>query len=195
MIKTKLAVAILISFAFYATVRVLHRQNHALVRQLNQTTNELSTTKTQLQQVQIRLADAEKKLGFLDKNQTPVQVTAYTKASSSSMFANGKSVTHAYAVPQHTLPENEVVSVALSPSAQVKLHAHMNDYIVLVHRHSHRKTLAKFVDTMPSEHRDVVDVLFSNDRQAWVWGRKTDYYAVNISSVTSPFKGGLGGLR
>jgi hypothetical protein len=184
----KLAVALLISIVFVATVETLHQQNHTLVRQLNQKDHELTLTQTQLQQVQTRLAVAENKLGFLDKNQTPVQVTAFTSSSPSSAFADGRSVAHAYAVPQHTLPEDKVVYVALSTTAQTRLHARMNDFIVLINKRSHRKTLAQFVDVTPAEPRPVVDVLFADERQAWIWGRQTDYYAVNISSANSPFK-------
>ncbi len=190
--KLKLILALLISVAFCTTVEVLHQQNHALVRQLSQTQQDLNLSQTQLQQVQTRLAVAEGKLGFLEKNQTPVQVTAYTKSSSpNAKFANGRSVEHVYAVPQHTLPENAVVYVALSPAAQSHLHAHMNDLIVLVQKHSHRKTIARFVDIMPGEPRPVVDVFFADERQAWLWGRRTDYTAVNISLVNSPFRSSI----
>lgn len=190
--KLKLSVALLISIVFCATVETLHQQNHTLARQLNDKQQELNLTHTQLQQVQSRLAVAEGKLGYLDKNQTPVQVTAYTKVEApSSHFADGRSVDHVYAVPQHTLPETSIVYVALSPTAQSHLHAHMNDYIVLIHRHSRRKTIARFVDLMPGEQRPVVDVFFADHQQALLWGRKTDYYAVNISSLNSPFRGSI----
>lgn len=192
--KIKLIVALLIAVVFYSTVEVLHQQNHALFHQLNEKQTELTLSQTQLKQVRIELAAAQNKLGFLDKHQTPVQVTAYTKSSSpNAVFANGRSVERVYAVHQHTLPENAVVYVALSPSAQSRLHARMNDYIVLIHKGTHRKTIARFVDVMPSEPRPVVDVFFSDERQAWIWGRKKDYYAVNISMVNSPFKRGIRG--
>ena len=184
-------VALLISCVLGGKLWVLHQQNHALVRQLNDQTTQLSHTQTELKQIQARLAVAEKQLGFLDKYKTVVQVTAYTEASSSSRFADGGSVQRAYAVPQHTLPEDQMVSVALSPTAQGQLHAQMHDYIVLMNRRSHRKTIARFVDTMPNESRPVVDVFFADSRQAFLWGRKTDYYAVNLSASNSPFKGVL----
>ncbi len=187
----KLVVALLISCVLGGKLWILHEQNHALVRQLNDQTNQLSHTQIELKQIQIRLAVAERKLGFLDKYKTTVQVTAYTEASSSARFADGRAVEHAYAVPKRILPEDQVVSVALSPTAQGKLHARMHDYIVLVNRHNHRKTLARFVDTMPNESRPVVDVFFADSHQAFLWGRKTDYYAVNLSSEDSPFKGVL----
>jgi hypothetical protein len=187
----KLGVALLIALALGATIEVLHKQNHALVRQLNEKTTQLSSTQTELQQIKTRLAAAERQLGFLEKNKTLVQVTAYARSYQSKVFADGKSITHAYAVPQHVLPEDKVVNIALSPTAQERLHARMNDYIVLIHKRSHRKTLARFVDLMPSEVRPVVDVFFADNRQALLWGRRTDYYAVNISLVNSPFRGVL----
>jgi 3D (Asp-Asp-Asp) domain-containing protein len=187
--KLKLILAILISVAFCTTVEVLHQQNHDLVRQVTQQQQELNLTHTQLQQVQHRLAVAEGQLGYLAKNQTPVQVTAYTKVSSpSTHFADGRSVDHVYAVQRHSLPDNAVVYIALSPTAQSRLHAHMHDYIVLIQKRTHRKVVARFVDYMPSEARPVVDVFFADQRQAILWGRRADYYAVNISSVNSPFR-------
>lgn len=190
--KFKLGVALLIALTFGVTIKVLRDQNHTLVYNLNDKTNQLSFTKNELQQTKIRLILAEKQLGFLEKYKIAVQVTAYTRSHHSKVFADGKSAIHAYAVPQHTLPENKVVNVALSSTAQKKLHARMNDYLVLIHKRNHRKTLARFVDTIPDEKRPVVDVYFFNNRQAVLWGRKNDYYAVNISSLNSPFKRVLG---
>ena len=189
--KIKLAIALLISLVLGGKIWSLYEQNHTLTRQLNEKTNQLSYSQTELKQIQVRLAVAEKKLGFLDKYKTTVQVTAYTQASSSSRFADGGSVAHVFAVPQHTLPEDRVVSVALSPTAQNRLHARLHDYIVLIHRRSHRRTVAKFVDIIPNESRPVVDVFFADSHQAVLWGRKTDYYAVNLSSPNSPFRGVL----
>lgn len=189
--KLKLAVALLISIVLGGKFWSLHEQNHTLVRQLNDQSKQLSYTQTELKQIQIRLAVAERKLGFLDKYKTSVQVTAYTEASSSSRFSDGESTEAVYAVPRHTLPEDRIVSVALSPTAQTRLHARLHDYIVLIHKRNHRKTIARFVDIIPNESRPVVDVFFANSQQARQWGRKTDYYAVNISSPNSPFRGVL----
>ena len=193
--KFKLVVALLIPIAFGATVFVLREQNHALVRNFTQKNNELnqelSLTKTELKQVKTRLEVAENKLGFLNNHKAMVEVTAYTKSSSTSRFADGRSVLRAYAVPEHVLPEDHVVYVALSPTAQARLHAHMHDYLVLAHKGSSKRTIARFVDIMPAEKRPVVDVFFADSRQAFLWGRKRDYYAVNISSNDSPFKGVL----
>lgn len=189
--KLKLAVALLISIVLGGKFWSLHEQNHTLIRQLNDKTTQLSSTQTELKQIQIRLAVAETKLGFLEKYKTAVQVTAYTGSSSSSRFSDGGNVARVYAVPKHTLPEDRIVSVALSPTAQLKLHARMHDYIVLVHKNSRRKTIARFVDILPNESRPVVDVFFADSQQARVWGRRTDYYAINLSSPTSPFNGVL----
>lgn len=189
--KYMLVVALLISIVFGTTVFVLHEQNHVLVSQLNQKDQELSSSKTELQVAKTRLAIAEKKLGFLDQFKTGVQVTAYV-ATPDQRFSDGKDVLHAYAVPRHTLPEDKVVNVALSPAAQVKLHAKLNDYIVLIQRRNRRKTIAHFVDiTADTEARPVVDVLFANAGQAILWGRQGGFDAVNLSSLDSPFQGVL----
>jgi hypothetical protein len=189
--NVKLVVALLISIAFGATVFVQYERNHTLVSQLNQKDQELSSSKSELQIVKTRLAIAEKKLGFLDKYKTGVQVTAYA-AAPDRKFSDGTAVLHAYAVPRHTLPEDKVVNVALSPVAQRKLHAKLNDYIVLIQKRSHRKTIAHFVDlTADTETRSVVDVFFADAHQAFLWGRQGGFDAVNLSSPDSPFKGVL----
>ena len=189
MTNLKLAIALLVPIVFGVTIEVLHQQNHALISQINQKETELTLTKNELKNTQVQLRSAQNQLGFLEKNKQPVQVTAYTKPQNSK-FANGSS--SAYAVPSHTLPEDHMIYVALSPSAQSHLHVHMNDYLVLMQKKSHRKTMAKFVDvTAPYEGRAVVDVLFADQRQAILWGRKNDFYAINISSTNSPFKGVL----
>jgi 3D (Asp-Asp-Asp) domain-containing protein len=186
----KLVVALLISIAFgVGAAKVLHvqNQNQTLVRQLNQKDTELSLAKTELKQTQFKLATAENQLGFLDKNKTAVQLTAYTAAPS---FINGTGPAHSV-TSHNTLPEDKVIYVALSPPLQSKLHAQRNDLIVLIH--GHHKTIARFVDTTaPSEQRKVVDLLFANNEQAKAWGRHDDYYAVNISMVSSPFHRVLG---
>jgi len=184
--KLKLVVALLISIAFGTTVFVLHEQNHALVSQLTTKDKELSSSKSELQVVKIRLAAAEKKLGFLDKYKKGVQVTGYT-AASTQKFSDGQPVVHAYAVTRK-LPEDKVINIALSPRAQRELHARLNDYIVLIQRRTHRKTIAHFVDyTASTETRPVVDVFFADARQAVVWGRQGGYDAVNLSGPSSPF--------
>ena len=115
-------------------------------------------------------------------------MTAYV-AAPDQRFSNGSSVLHAYAVPRHTLPEDRVINVALSPAAQLKLHAKLNDYIVLIQRRNHRKTIAHFVDvTAATETRPVVDIFFANVNQAVLWGRQGGFDAVNLSRLDSPFR-------
>src|SRR5215475_15179920 len=87
-----------------------------------------------------------------------------------------------------TLPVDKVLNVALSPAAERKLHARLNDTIVLISRNHQREHLAHFVDrTAQDETRSVVDVLFADAHQARIWGRQT-YFAVNLSGADSPFR-------
>ena len=118
-----------------------------------------------------------------------VQVTAYALTEDfgpEPKFSNNAPARNAYAVPRHTLPTSRVLNVALSPTAERRLHANLNDTIVLVSR-NHTQHLARFVDrTSQTEVRPVIDVLFANPHEARIWGRRT-FYAVNISQPGSPF--------
>jgi len=68
----------------------------------------------------------------------------------------------------------------------------INDYIVLIQKRNHRQTIARFVDvTAATETRPVVDVYFADAHQAFLWGRQGGFYAVNLSSSDSPFRGVL----
>ncbi len=165
------------------TLRYRHGQNH-LMRTLTAQSNELQQTKLQLQETTHLLANAENKLAFLSQNKTAVQVTAFTGRGS---FASGRKTAESYAVPHHTLPEDKVLNVALSPTARRKLHARMNDYIVLLDRNQQRARLARFVDTTSAnEVRPVIDVYFAKKDDAITFGRQ-DYLAVDISAENSPF--------
>ena len=74
-------------------------------------------------------------------------------------------------MPKHTLPSGQVLNVALSPMAERKLHANLNDTIVLMSRNRARKHLARFVDrTAQTETRQVVDILFADAHEARIWG-------------------------
>lgn len=188
----KLFLALLIAIAFGTTVSVLHRQNSTLVHQLNQKDTELTQTQTELQQTKHLLKVAQDKLGYLDKYKATVQVTAYAMTPAfgdNPQFANGRPVHRAYAVKKHKLPEDAIVNVALSASAQRKLNAKLNDLLVIMDKRGRRKTIARFVDTTaPSETRPVVDVYFADAHQARIWGRHYEYVAVNISAANSPFR-------
>jgi len=128
-------------------------------------------------------------MSFIERNKARVQVTAYALTEDfgpDPLFSNNTPARTAYAVPKHTLPAGKVLNVALSPLAERKLHAHLNDTLVLQTR-KHQQYVARFVDrTAQSETRPVVDILFADAHQARIWGRQ-NLYAVNISSVDSPF--------
>ncbi len=139
-----------------------------------------------------QLADAKQKLGFLEASKARVQVTAYALTDDfgpDPVFSNNTPARKAFAVPKHTLPTGKILNVALSPAAEHKLHANLNDTIVLMSRNRRNKHLARFVDrTAQSETRSVVDILFADAHQARIWGRQP-FYAVNISQTDSPFHG------
>ena len=165
------------------TLRYRHEQNH-LMGTLTAQSNELQQTKLQLRETTELLVSAENKLGYLNQHKTAVQVTAYTGHGS---FASGLKTAHSYAVPHHILPDDKVLNVALSPTARRKLHAQMNDYIVLLDKDQQKPRLARFVDTTSAhEQRPVVDVYFAEQGEAQTFGRQ-HYLAVNISVQDSPF--------
>jgi hypothetical protein len=166
------------------TVRYRHDKHHFL-HTLAEQDKELQQTKLQLRETKHLLARTEEKLGFLDRHKTTVQVTAFTGQGS---FANGLKTAESYAVTNHVLPKDKVLSIALSPSAQQKLHARFNDYIVLLDKKQQNARLARFVDTTSADElRSVVDVFFAKQEEALIFGRQ-HYLAVNISADGSPFQ-------
>jgi hypothetical protein len=191
MTTRNLTMALLITFVLGAAV-ALHRhesvRNAAVVRQLS---DQLEQTRSALVDATVRLSEANKKLGFLESSKARVQVTAYALTEDfgpAPVFSNNAPARSAYAVPKHTLPAEKVLNVALSPIAERKLHANLNDTIVLMSRNRARKHLARFVDrTAQTETRPVVDILFADAHQARIWGRRS-FYAVNISRPDSPFQ-------
>jgi hypothetical protein len=162
-------------------------QNAELVRQLS---DQLNQTKTDLAYATAQLLDASRKLGFLQAARVRVQVTAYALTDDfgpDPVFASNAPARVAYAVPKHTLPTGRILNVALSPTVERKLHANLNDTIVLMSRNRSRQYLARFVDrTLQTETRPVVDILFENPHEANIWGRQS-FYAVDISRPDSPF--------
>jgi hypothetical protein len=116
--------------------------------------------------------------------ETRVQVTAYALTEDfgpDPVFSNNSLARSAYAVPEHTLPSDTILNVALSPVAEQELHAHLNDTILLISRNGAHTHLATFVDrTAQTETRPVVDVLFADAHEARIWGRRS-FYAVDIS--------------
>jgi hypothetical protein len=180
MTKRLLAVALLMTSVLGGLVTLRARQ---LNTQLAQRNSELNAARQQL-------ADANQKLAFLDATKTRVQVTAYALTDDfgdNPVFSNNTPARTAYAVPKHTLPAGKVLNVALSPIAEKKLHAKLNDTLVLTTHRSHRQYMARFVDrTAQNETRPVVDVLFADAHQARIWGRQ-NFYVANISRPGSPF--------
>ena len=190
MTTRNLTMALLITFVLGAGVGLRsyeNARNAAVVRQLS---DQLKQTKSELVDATVRLSEASKKLAFLESSKARVQVTAYALTDDfgpDPMFSNNAPARNAYAVPKHTLPVGKVLNVALSPMAERKLHANLNDTIVLMSRNRTRKHLARFVDrTAQTETRPVVDILFANAHEARIWGRHS-FYAVDISRPDSPF--------
>jgi hypothetical protein len=186
-----LTMALLITFVLAAGVGFHKNESartSAVVRDLS---DQLAQTKSELAEATIRLSEANKKLGFLESTKAHLQVTAYALTDDfgpDPVFSNNAPARSAYAVPKHTLPSEKVLNVALSPMAERKLHANLNDTIVLMSRKRARKHLARFVDrTAQTETRPVVDILFADAHEARIWGRRS-FYAVNISRPDSPFQ-------
>jgi hypothetical protein len=191
MTTRNLTMALLITFVLGAGVGLRsyeNARNAAVVRQLS---DQLEQTKSELVDATVRLSEATQKLGFLESSKARVQVTAYALTDDfgpDPVFSNNAPARSAYAVPKHTLPAGKVLNVALSPTAERKLQANLNDTIVLMSRNRVRKHLARFVDrTAQTETRPVVDILFADAHQARIWGRQS-FYAVNISRPDSPFQ-------
>jgi len=163
-------------------------QNAEVMRGLS---DQLVLTKAQLANVTTQLVDANNKLRFLETAKARVQVTAYALTDDfghDPVFSNNAPARNAYAVPKHTLPTGKILNVALSPIAERRLHANLNDTIVLMSRNRTRKHLARFVDrTAQTETRPVVDILFAEAHEARIWGRQS-FYAVDISRPDSPFQ-------
>lgn len=191
MTKTNFTMALLITFVLAGGITARSFQTRKetvrvqqLSQQLQQVQNELVDTKTQL-------ADANRKLDFLNASKARVQVTAYALTPDfgpDPVFSNTQHARSAYAVPKHSLPTGKVINVALSPSAERRLHANLNDTLVLTTRRGGKQYVARFVDrTAQNETRPVVDVLFADAHQARIWGRRT-FYATNISRPDSPFR-------
>jgi len=191
MTMRNLTMALLVTFVLGTSVGLHHfenARNAAVVRQLS---DQLQQTKSELVEVTVRLSAANQKLAFLDSSKARVQVTAYALTGDfgpDPVFSNNAPARSAYAVPKHTLPAGKVLNVALSPVAERKLHASLNDTIVLMSRNRTRKHLARFVDrTAQTETRPVVDILFADAHEARIWGRRS-FYAVDISRSDSPFQ-------
>lgn len=187
--KPYFTIALLITLVLTVTITVWGFATSVNGREVKQLTNQLQTAQAQLNDTKIQLADANVKLNFIEQNKARVQVTAYALTDDfgpDPVFSNNTPARTAYAVPKHTLPAGKVLNVALSPLAERKLHAHLNDTLLLQTR-KHQHYVARFVDrTAQSETRPVVDILFADAHQARIWGRQ-NLYAVNISSGDSPF--------
>ncbi len=183
--------ALLVTFVLAGSITLRSFESHRNVQRVQELTDQLQRTKGELEQTRVQFADANRKLVFLEAAKARVQVTAYALTPDfgpDPVFSNNSPARTSYAVPKHTLPAEKVLNVALSPLAERKLHANLNDTIVLTTRRGSKRYVARFVDrTAQSETRPVVDVLFADAHQARIWGRQT-FYAVNISRSDSPFR-------
>lgn len=191
MTKRHFAMALLVTFVLAGSITLRSFESHRNVQRVQELTAQLQRTQGELEQTRVQLADANRKLVFLEATKARVQVTAYALTPDfgpDPVFSNNSPARTAYAVPKHTLPTEKVLNVALSPLAERKLHANLNDTIVLTTRRGSKRYVGRFVDrTAQSETRPVVDVLFADAHQARIWGRQT-FYAVNISRRDSPFR-------
>ena len=191
MTKRRFAMALLVTFVLAGAITLRSYEGHQNLNQVSELNAQLQRTQGELEQTRVQLADANRKLGFLEATKAHVQVTAYAltpEFGPDPVFSNNSPARTAYAVPKHTLPAGKMLNVALSPLAERKLHANLNDTLVLTTRRGGNKYLARFVDrTAQSETRPVVDVLFADAHQARIWGRRS-FYAVNISRADSPFR-------
>ena len=191
MTKRHFAMALLVTFVLAGSITLRSFESHRNVQRVQELTAQLQRTQGELEQTRVQLADANRKLVFLEATNARVQVTAYALTPDfgpDPVFSNNSPARTAYAVPKHTLPAEKMLNVALSPLAERKLHANLNDTIVLTTRRGSKRYVARFVDrTAQSETRPVVDVLFADAHQARIWGRQT-FYAVNISRSDSPFR-------
>ncbi len=191
MTKRHFAMALLVTFVLAGSITLRSFESHRNVQRVQELTAQLQRTQGELEQTRVQLADANRKLVFLEATKARVQVTAYALTPDfgpDPVFSNNSPARTAYAVPKHTLPAGKVLNVALSPLAERKLHANLNDTLVLTTRRGSKRYVARFVDrTAQNETRPVVDVLFADAHQARIWGRQT-FYAVNISRRDSPFR-------
>ncbi len=189
--RSSLATALLITLVLGVGITFARYQNGRKAASVRQLSEQLQQTQAELADATVQLADANKKLGFLEASKARVQVTAYALTDDfgpDPVFSNNTPARQAYAVPKHALPTGKVLNIALSPMAQRKLHASLNDTIVLMSRNRRSEHLARFVDrTAQTETRPVVDILFADAHQARIWGRQS-FYAVNISQQDSPFQ-------
>jgi hypothetical protein len=189
--KQHFVIALLITLVLSLTVTVWGIAKSTTQIQIHNLNDQLPHAQGELVDTNLQLADATAKLNFLETSKTRVQVTAYALTEDfgpNPRFSNNTPARDAYAVPKHTLPSGKVLNVALSPLAERKLHARLNDTLVLQMSRTHQKYVAKFVDrTAQTETRPVVDILFADAHQARIWGRQY-LDAVNISRLDSPFR-------
>ena len=191
MTKRHFAMALLVTFVLAGSITLRSFESRRNAHRLQELTAQLQRTQGELEKTRVQLADANRKLVFLEATKARVQVTAYALTPDfgpDPVFSNSSPARTAYAVPKHTLPTEKVLNIALSPLAERKLHATLNDTIVLTTRRGSKRYVGRFVDrTAQNETRPVVDVLFADAHQARIWGRQS-FYAVNISRSDSPFR-------
>jgi hypothetical protein len=186
-----LTMAVLVTLVLGTGAALRSRENARQAAVVRQLADQLAQANTRLADITAQLSEANKKLGFLEVAKSRVQVTAYALTDDfgpDPVFSNNAPARTAYAVPRHTLPSGKILNVALSPAAEKKLHASLNDTLLLMSRNRSNRHLARFVDrTAQTETRPVVDILFADAHQARIWGRRS-FYAVDISRPDSPFQ-------
>jgi hypothetical protein len=191
MTMRNLTMALLITSVLGVSVALRRHENAQHQAILRQVSDQLAQTRGELADTAAQLSEANRKLDFLATAKARVQVTAYALTEDfgpDPVFSNNAPARTAYAVPRHTLPAGKVLNVALSPVAEKKLHANLNDTIVLMSHNRKHEHLARFVDrTAQAETRSVVDILFADAHQARIWGRRS-FYAIDISRKDSPFQ-------
>ncbi len=191
MIMRNIMMALLITIVLGAAMALRSHENAQHVAVVRQLSTQLEQTQSKLADASVQLSNANKKLAFLETSKARVQVTAYALTDDfgpDPLFSNNAPARKAFAVPKHTLPAGKVLNIALSPVAERKLHANLNDTIVLISRNRAHTHLARFVDrTAQTETRPVVDILFADAHEARIWGRRS-FYAVDISREDSPFQ-------
>lgn len=192
MTMRNVTMALLITFVLGAAVVLRSHENAQHMAVVRQLSVQLEQAQSKLVDTTAQLSDANRKLAFLETSKAGVQVTAYALTEDfgpDPLFSNHAPARSAFAVPKHTLPTEKVLNVALSPAAERKLHANLNDTIVLISRNRKHHHVARFVDrTAQSETRPVVDILFADAHEARIWGRRS-FFAVDISRSDSPFQG------
>ena len=77
MTKRHFAMALLVTFVLAGAVTLRSFESHRHANKVADLTAQLQDTQGELEQMRVQLADANRKLGFLEATKAHVQVTAY----------------------------------------------------------------------------------------------------------------------